>query len=457
MSIVDLVIEDVTIVTMDPSRKIIDRGFITISNGIIDSVESGLFSKKISSSTRIIDGSRKVLFPGLINTHTHFFQTLLRGVGQDLPVWEWFSVALDTAVGHLTLEDCYFGALVGSLEAIKSGTTCVLDYNYPHPLPMMADETIRAFKDVGIRGILARGIIDTGEAHKSIIQSLDSELEDCERLIKKYHGRDDGMIHIWVAPYTIFSTSEEGFRRAKFLADKYNTRLTVHAATPSTIEAAEKLYGVGDLQHEEDIGFLGSNLLAVHCTTGINKKSLDQLSKWGVHVSHNPVSNAYLGEGIAPVCDMLDSGIGVCLGTDGPASNNNMDMIETLKVTALMQKVDALDPSVINAQKVLEMATIDGAYCLGQEDCIGSIEVGKKADMMIVDPWKPNSIALNDPVASLVYSCTQENVDTVIVDGKIVMENRIISTIDEKSVLLEAQKSAEVLWEKAEIDFVSKL
>ncbi|HAJ05575.1 MAG TPA: hypothetical protein DCL76_03350, partial [Chloroflexi bacterium] len=183
MSIVDLVIEDVTIVTMDPSRKIIDRGFITISNGIIDSVESGLFSKKISSSTRIIDGSRKVLFPGLINTHTHIFQTLLRGVGQDLPVWEWFSVALDTAVGHLTLEDCYFGALVGSLEAIKSGTTCVLDYNYPHPLPMMADETIRAFKDVGIRGILARGIIDTGEAHKSIIQSLDSELEDCERLI----------------------------------------------------------------------------------------------------------------------------------------------------------------------------------------------------------------------------------------------------------------------------------
>ena len=456
MTSTDLLIKDATIVTVDGERRIIDRGFIRISRGIIEQVSAGSISSKLSSDIVVIDASGRLVFPGLINTHTHIFQTLLRGIGQDLPVWEWFAVALDTTVGHLTLEDCYLSALVGSLEAIKSGTTCVLDYNYPHPLPKMADQTIRAFSEIGIRGILARGIIDTGEAHKSIVQSTEAEINDCERLIKTYHCQGDGMIHVWLAPYTIFSTSVDGFKRAKDLADKYNTRLTVHAATPSTIQAAEELYGVGDLQHEENIGFLGPNLLAVHCTTGIRQESLEQLSKWGVQVSHNPASNAYLGEGIAPVRDMLDSGIKVCLGTDGPASNNNMDMIETLKLAALMQKVDALDPAAISAQKVLEMATIDAAHCIGQSDTIGSIEVGKKADLMIVDPWKPNSIALHDPVASLVYSCTQENVDTVIVNGNVIMKDRVVETVSEHSILFQAQKAAEELWQRAGISFSSR-
>ena len=452
----DLVIKDATIITVDGHRNIIDHGFIRICNRSIEQVSSGSCPQKLSSKTRVIDASGKLVFPGLINTHTHIFQTLLRGIGQDLPVWDWFAVALDTTVGHLTPEDCYISALVGSLEAIKSGTTCVLDYNYPHPVPRMADKTIQAFSKVGVRGILARGIIDTGEAHSSIVNSTESEMLDCERLIRTYDGQDDGMIHVWIAPYTIFSTSIDAFIRAKELADQYNTKLTIHAATPSTIQAAEDIYGVGDLQHEENIGFLGPNLLAVHCTTGIRNKSLEQLCKWGVQVSHNPASNAYLGEGIAPVRDMLDSGIKVCLGTDGPASNNNMDMLETLKLAALMQKVDKLDPGAISAQKVLEMATIDAAYCIGQADSLGSIEVGKRADLMVIDPWKPNSIALHDPVASLVYSCTQENVDTVIVNGRIVMEDRIVKTVNESSILLEAQKAAEALWQRAGIAFSSR-
>ena len=196
--------------------------------------------------------------------------------------------------------------------------------------------------------------------------------------------------------------------------------------------------------------------MAVHCTTGIRQESLEQLSKWGVQVSHNPASNAYLGEGIAPVRDMLNRGIKVCLGTDGPASNNNMDMIETLKLAALMQKVDALDPAAISAQKVLEMATIDAAYCIGQSDSLGSIEVGKRGDLMIIDPWKPNSIALHDPVASLVYSCTQENVDTVIVNGNVIMQDRVVETVSENRILFQAQKAAEELWERAGINFTSK-
>ena len=178
MTSTDLLIKDATIVTVDGERRIIDRGFIRISRGIIEQVSAGSISSKLSSDIVVIDASGRLVFPGLINTHTHIFQTLLRGIGQDLPVWEWFAVALDTTVGHLTLQDCYLSALVGSLEAIKSGTTCVLDYNYPHPLPKMADQTIRAFSEIGIRGILARGIIDTGEAHKSICLLYTSDAAD---------------------------------------------------------------------------------------------------------------------------------------------------------------------------------------------------------------------------------------------------------------------------------------
>jgi 5-methylthioadenosine/S-adenosylhomocysteine deaminase len=434
-----------TIVTMNSERSILREGFISIDGKLITAI--GDSTSRIDERTfdRVIDARDKIVFPGLINTHTHIFQSLLRGIGQDLPVWEWFASTLDKTVGFLTKQDCYIAAKLGAVEAIKSGTTCILDYNYPHPVPQLADETIKAFQEVAIRGILARGIIDMGDVHASIVHTTETEIQDCKRLLNEYHGLDDGMVQIWLAPYTIFSTSIEAFMQAKELADAYETGLTVHAATPSTLEASYKLYGMTDLEHEERIGFLGPNVLAVHCTTDLSDRHLRMMSERGVKVSHNPASNAYLGEGIAPISKMVAHGIQVSLGTDGPSSNNNHDMIGILKLTALLQKVANLDPTAITAEKVLEFATIEAAHCLGLDSQIGSIEIGKKADIMIMDPWKPNTIALHDPVASLVYSCTQENVDTVLIDGKLVMENREILTVDEHSTLVEAQESAERL------------
>jgi 5-methylthioadenosine/S-adenosylhomocysteine deaminase len=438
-----------TLITLDPSRRIIEDGAILIEGNTIRAVGNYEEFAGLSNDKRVLDASGKIIFPGLINTHTHIFQTLLRGIGQDLPVWDWFSTALDTTVSHLTPEDCYISAKLGAIEAVKSGTTCILDYNYPHPVPKLADETIRAFQEVGIRGIVARGIIDTGEAHARIVNETESELADCERLIREYDGLDDGMLHIWIAPYTIFSASAEAFKLAKKMADRFNTRLTVHAATPTTIEAAQDLFGMDDLTFEENIGFLGPDVLAVHCTTGMSSSILELLRARGVSISHNPASNAYLGEGIAPVREMIAHGIPVCLGTDGPSSNNNQDMIATLKLTALMQKADALDPTVITAEEVVEMATITAARCIGLDHMIGSIEPGKRADLMIIDPWLPNTIALHDPVASLVYSCTQENVHTVIINGRIVMENRRLKTVEEGATLMQAQHAAEALLERA--------
>ena len=444
-----------TVVTLDPQRRVIDQGAVLIRGNIIEAIGDAEEIKGGTDAIRVLDAKGKLIFPGLINTHTHIFQTLLRGIGQDMPVWEWFAKTLDTAVGYLTPEDCYISAKLGAIEAIKSGTTCILDYNYPHPQPRLADEAIRAFQDVGIRAILARGIIDMGDVHASIVHGTQSEVADCERLIQQYHGHGDGMVHIWIAPYTIFSTSIEAFKRAKELADQHNTGLTVHAATASTLEAAAELYGMGDIAHEEDIGFLAPNVLAVHCVD-LTDRDLRIMKVRGVKVSHNPASNAYLGEGIAPISKMIAYGIPVSLATDGPASNNNHDMIAILKLTALLQKVNALDPTAITAEKVLEMATIEGAQCIGLEGMIGSIEPGKKADLMLIDPWKPNTIALHDPVSSLVYSCTQENVHTVVVNGKVVMENRELKTVDEMATLGEAQRAAEALLERANLSHLRR-
>jgi len=445
----DLVITGGTLITMDQHRSIVEKGTIHIKDGKIIHLGENEQDSPLELGCRRIDANGKFIFPGFINTHTHIFQTLIRGFGQDLPVWEWFNTVLDPVVENLSVLDAYISAKLGSIEAIRSGTTTILDYNYPHPYPGMAEETIRAFQEVGIRGILARGIIDTGDAHKKIIHSTRDELDACNDLLLKYQNYKDRMISIWLAPYVVFSTSKEAFIQSKELADQYHTWLTVHAATPSSIEGSIALYGVNDVVFEDSIGFLGPNVLAVHCCADLSEKVLNIFRDRDVKISHNPVSNAYLGEGIAQIAEMVEKGIKVSLATDGPASNNNQDMVTVLKFAALLQKVRKLDPTALTAWKTLEMATIEGAQCVGMEDCIGSLEVGKQADLIIVDLDTSSTVASFDPVSSLVYSATQENIRTVVVNGNVIMEDRKILPVDERETLDLAKESSHKLTDRA--------
>lgn len=451
----DLIISGCTIVTMDPTRRVIEKGEIVVRNGMIVRVgEAGGNGSVPAGSTtaqavRRFDASGKVVFPGLINTHTHIFQTLIRGLGQDEAVWDWFANSIDPVVDNISEEDVYIASALGSVEAIKCGTTTILDYNYPHTSPGMADRTISAFRDVGIRGILARSIIDAGEVHKGTVHSTPYEMDACRELLERYRHVPDDMIRVWLAPYTIFSTSREAFIEAKDLAREYGTWLTVHAATPSTVDSAVELYGMDDIAFEESIGFLGPNVLAVHCCAPLAERTLDTLRAHDTKVSHNPISNAYLGEGIAPIAAMIGKGISVGLATDGPASNNNHDMLQVMKFAALLQKVAALDPRAISSMKILEMATIEGARCVGLESVVGSVEEGKRADLMILDLNRPNTVVCADPVAALVYSATQENVDTVIVNGRPIMENRTMVSIEEDEILSMAREAGAKLVERA--------
>ena len=448
---VDLLISGGGVVTLDAERRILDDGAVAIQgNQIVDIGSSAELAAEIQAG-RTLDARGKVVFPGLVNTHTHLFQTLLKGPGDDRKLEDWFCTAVGPAAAVLTEEDCYLAALAGCIEGIRSGTTCIKDFMYVHPVPRLADAVIRAFDEIGIRGVFVRGYVDTGEEYgvpRPLIPPLPETLADCERVIRQYHGSADGRITVLIGPCMIWSCGREGLEASRALASRYGVGLTMHVAeTPFAIENSIQRFGAGDLAFLERIGFLGPDVLAIHCVY-LDDRDLRILKANQVKVSHNPTSNMYLASGVAPIPSMLLADITVGLATDGPASNNNQNMIEALKFGALLHKVHAKDPTVMTAERVLEMATIDGARALGLAE-VGSLEPGKKADLFIAGLLKPHASPVHHPVSSLVYAATGEEVETVIVDGKVVMEDRRVVTVDEERVLARAQEAADRLMERA--------
>lgn len=446
---VDLIIDGGKIISMNQAREILNNSSIAIQGNKIIAVDEKEIINRNFISENVLNATDRIIIPGLINTHTHMFQTFLRGIGQDLPAIEWLHKAIDPVVEHYTPEDSYLSALLGSVELIKSGTTCIVESNYANPHKECSDFTIQALIDSGIRGVFARGIIDTGDLHPAIIQKTESEILECERLIKKYNHSHEGKINIWIAPYSISSTTPLAFKLARELANSYGVMLTLHSSTPADIETGIRKYGMSDIRFEDEIGFLGPDVLLVHCCGDLSEETFKIMKKNEVKISHNPISNCYLGEGIAKISEMVDYGIKVGLASDGPCSNNRQDMFEVMKAASLLQKVKYLDPSCITAEKVFDMATIGGAECIGLDSKIGSIESGKLADIVILNPWKPNIVVNQDPISAIVYSATAESVETVIINGKVVLMDRKPLLVNEMDLLSKSQKAADALLTRA--------
>ena len=447
----DLVLTGGTVVTMDAQRRMFAPGYVSIRNGIIEG--TGPAGAAPAAAARTLDAAGKVVLPGFINTHTHLFQTLLKGPGDDRKLEEWFRNVVGPASSELTEEDCYHAALAGCMEAIRSGTTTVKDFMYAHPRPKLSDAVVTAMLDTGVRGVFVRGYIDHGEEYgvpPALIQPTDEVLADCERVARRYHGAA-GRIHVRFGPCMIWSCSSDGLRATQRLADDLGVELTMHIAeTPFSVENSLQRFGVGDLAFLERIGFLDSPTLAVHCVH-LTARDLRILKARGVTVSHNPTSNMYLASGVAPVPQMLMAGIAVGLATDGPASNNNQNMIQALKFGALLHKVHTLDPTAITAEQALEMATIGAAKALGISGEVGSLEPGKRADVIVLNLRNVFASPLHHPVSSLVYAAVGSEVETVIIDGRVVMDDGRIQTADEPGALRDAQRAAEQLLERARI------
>jgi len=360
--------------------------------------------------------------------------TLLRGVADDMPLMEWLEKKIWPIEQNLTADDCYAGALLGCLEMIKSGTTCFADQYF------YMEDVARAVEETGLRGVLSRGIIEVQGPEK-----LKRTIKEGERLVKTCHGMANGRILTMFGPHAAYTCSPECLMQVKELAKKYKVGIHTHIAeTQDEVDKITKRYGKRPVEHLDSIGFLGPEVLAAHCIW-LTAREIEIVHKRGVKPVHNPVSNMKTASGVAPVPEMLAADIPVALGTDGAASNNSLDMFDEMKFAALLSKVHKLDPTVVPAQAVLGMATINGAIALGLQDEIGSLEVGKKADIVLVDMKKPHLAPLHNIVSHLVYSAVGSDVDTVMVDGEVLMQGRKVLMLDEDKVLEGVQKASDGL------------
>lgn len=442
MEHVDLLLVQGLIVTQDDRRQVVQDGAVAVLGDRIAAIGPTRELVARYTATERLDVSGCAVFPGLINTHTHLFQTSVKGLGEDMAVQEWVSVVTAPTAVHLTPEDAYLFGLNGCLEHIHCGVTTMVDMSYSVPTFEVHEAYIRAMLDSGLRGRYSSIISDYGEfgLPPDLLKPIDQFLAETARLNALYPAGD--RMGIWLAIGAPWVATDEAIRRTRAFASESGIFLTMHLNENNVDNVLiQKRHGKDAVAYLEEIGFLGPDFLAIHCVV-MTDEEIELLARRGVKVSYNPISNMYLGSGIAPVVKMAQAGMTISIGVDGAGSNNSQDMIESLKMAALLQKVAARDASVIDAQTVLDWATREAAKVVGLSQDIGSLEVGKKADMFVLAPNSAKIVPAHDPVTTLVYSSGQENVTTTIVGGKVLMKDRVIQHLDEPEILWRCQAAA---------------
>jgi 5-methylthioadenosine/S-adenosylhomocysteine deaminase len=401
---------------------------VVIDDGIITEVGE----KTQETADIVVDAQGGIVMPGLVNTHTHAAMTLFRGYADDLPLSQWLQQHIWPAEAKLTDNDIYKGTLLACLEMIKSGTTCFNDM-YFH-----MDETAKAVEQAGIRAALSYGMIEFGDKDKA-----DAELKAGSRFVQKWHGKADGRITAMYGPHAPNTCSREFLQRVKDKAREGGVKVHIHVLeTEAELKEMKEKYGMCSIHMLNNIGFFDSDVVAAHCVW-LSDGDIKILAEKGVNISHNPVSNMKLASGIAPVTKLLQNGANVCLGTDGCASNNNLDMFEEMKIAALLQKVSTMDPTALPAKEVLKMATVNGAKALGIN--AGMIRKGALADLIVVDRNKAHMRPFYDATSHLVYSANGQDVMTSIVNGKLLMQDYEVLCMDEMKIIEQASVAAENL------------
>ncbi|KUO52396.1 MAG: N-ethylammeline chlorohydrolase [Desulfitibacter sp. BRH_c19] len=402
------------------------QGDIIIAGEKIDSVKSG-YQEYDSNDCTIIDATGMAVMPGLVNCHTHTAMTLLRGYADDLPLMEWLENRIWPLEAKLKPEYVYWGTKLAVLEMIKGGTTCFSDMYF------MMEQVAEVVKETGIRASLSRGLISFNNGDKS--------LEEGINLVKSYHNSADKRITTMLGPHAPYTCSPEYLQEVSSEAKKLGVGIHIHIAeTLSEINQIKEKYNKTPVEMVHQAGVFTANpVLAAHCVH-LTDNDLKILLQEKVSVAHNPESNMKLASGIAPITKMIEMGVNVGLGTDGAASNNNLDMFQEMRSASLLQKVHTYDPTVMSSYQALSMATSNGAKALGLGQEIGKIKPGMKADIILVDLSGPHLQPLHDINAHLVYSAGASDVDTVIVNGKVIMKSKEVSTIDEEKVIYEIKE-----------------
>ena len=439
----DLMLKNATIITMNQRREIIQDGAVVIEeNGIVDVGKT----KKIKSSHRVereIDCRGKLVLPGLVDCHVHLAQALIRGCADDMALIPWLRQRVLPLQGTYTEKEGELSAKLCCIEMIKSGTTtfveCLLHWRYGF------DRIARVVEKIGIRGVLSKslmnvpGYADQKDAIPSgMVEDGEKTMKQTIQMIQRWHGKANNRIHVWFGARTPGACTVDFYREISEKARKYKTGITIHLAeVKQDIEYLRREFGMTPMEFMNHCGIVGPHVIYAH-GVWIPPEDFKILQKTGGTVCHCPASNLKLASGFAPVPEMLKSGVNVALGCDGGPSNNCYDMIREMKLAALVHKARLLDPEVLPAETVLEMATLNGARATLWRGQIGSIERGKLADLIVIDLRRPHLVPVRNPVSNLVYAANGGDVYTVIIDGKIIMENRQMTTIEEEEVVQEA-------------------
>jgi 5-methylthioadenosine/S-adenosylhomocysteine deaminase len=443
-----ILIENASIVTLNDIGEIHPNGYVFIENDLITSVGLGTPPAALTSADIRIDAAWMAVMPGLVNAHTHLFQTFLRGLADDKPLLEWLKTAIWPVARVLTEEDAYTAALLGLVENIRSGVTSVIDHQYIHTEPGNDDGVCRAAEEIGVRLKLARGWTDFGY-NPAFMESPETIIHETTRLREKWQQNGSGRITVEFAPLIPWGCSDDTMRKTHQINQEWGAGMHIHVAeTRDEIEMNLSLRGSRHIDWLQALGVLGPGLQLVH-SVWLDDHEIDLIAKSGAVVVHCPVSNMYLASGVARIPDMLSRGVRVALASDGPGSNNNQDMFSVMKTTLLLHKVTTLDAMVLLPEDVLWMACRGGADAFGSPGKIGSLSPGMKADLVLVDLNTPFAMPVHKISSALVYNATPRDVDTVIVDGRILMRRKELSVLDERGLLAKARLQCADLFQRA--------
>ena len=428
---VDLIVSGGIVVTMDGSRAIYQDGSVAVRGDSIVAVGPRSDVEARYHGAKVIDARGRLVLPGFINGHTHVPMTLFRGIHDDVTLNDWlYKYIFPAEAKNVNEEFVRWGTRLAAAEQIRAGVTTFADMYYFEDA--IAEET----KAAGMRGVLGETFIDfPAPDNKSEAEML----AYTEKFLKRWQG--DALIHAAPAPHSIYTCSKKTLQDAAALARKYHAPILIHVSEmKKEWEDSEKQNGMSPVAYLDSIGVLGPDVVAAHCIF-VDAADRKVLAERRVGCVHNPSSNMMIASGVSPVPEMRAAGVAVGLGTDGPAgSNNDLDLMEEIDLAAKLAKISKMDPLALNAKAVVEMATIDGARALHMEKEIGSLEAGKKADLVLISLNEPNAVPMYDVYAQIAYSLKGSDVETVVIGGRVVMRDRKLLTVDEPRVLEKARE-----------------
>lgn len=434
------------IVTMDHARRVLRNGALVLSENRIEAVLTENELHRVTQfDGEVVDATGLVAIPGLIQTHLHLCQTLFRGLADDLALLDWLRLKIFPFEAAHNAKSMYASAMVGIAELIRSGTTTILDMGSIHH----EEEIIRALDETGLRAFAGKAMMDVNDIYPKLKESTRQSVDSTRRQAEQWHESSGGRIHYAVAPRFVLSCTDTLLREAYEMTNSFPGMLFhTHAAeNRNEMDAVRKRCKMDNVEFFESIGVLHANTCLAHCIW-LNEREVDLLHDWRAKVAHCPSSNLKLGSGVARIPDLLAKGITVSLGADGAPCNNTLNMFEEMRLAALIQK-PIHGPRAMNAHTIFEMATLGGAAALGLEREVGSIEAGKKADLVLLDlerTWNPYESS--DFYSTIVYSGSPDNVHSVLVDGRWLYRSKEHLTLDESKAVANAKDELRLLLQR---------